>query len=168
MSEETIDASDNSELEEFIKQKISAYIGVPLTPREFTQLEHNFDDNVLIVDKYPIHEILSLKINNQELTDNDYILDSNSSIIYFNKHYNGLLLLEYTVCLSDEDIEMYITPLVKDMVDYELDTGWTKNASSIHEGDVSISIDTSIGKGALIQKNLDTLKSMFNSYARMI
>ena len=54
------------------------------------------------------------------------------------------------------------------MVDYELDTGWTKNASSIKEGDVQINIDTSIGKGALIQKTLDDLKNQFNTYMRMI
>lgn len=159
---------DNSELEELIKQKISAYINVPLTPKKFTQMEHDFNDDVLIINEYPVCEILSLRIGSQELTSDDYILDVNSSVLYLNKTYNGLLFLEYTSCLSEEDIAMYITPLVQDMMEYELDTGWTKNASSIHEGDVSISIDTSIRKGALIQKNLDELKSMFNTYARMI
>ena len=53
-------------------------------------------------------------------------------------------------------------------MEYENDSGWTKNASSIKEGDVQINLDTSIGKGALIQKNLDDLKNRFNTYMRMI
>lgn len=168
MENEETTTTENSELKELIKQKISAYIGIPLTPRAFTQMEHDFNDNVLIVNEYPIREITSLKIGNQELTSENYILDKDSSIIYLKGHYHGLLVLEYTVCLSDNDIEMYINPLINDMLEYELDTGWTKNATSIKEGDVQINIDTSIGKGALIQKTLDDLKFMFNTYARMI
>ena len=63
---------------------------------------------------------------------------------------------------------MYIDPLVDEILEYDLDVGWTKNASSIKEGDVQINLDTSIGKGALIQNKLDDLKSMFNMYMRMI
>ena len=57
---------------------------------------------------------------------------------------------------------------MNDIIEYENDSGWTKNASSIKEGDVQINLDTSIGKGALIQKNLDDLKNRFNTYMRMI
>lgn len=163
------DINDESEdLREILKKKISAYIGVPLNPISFTQIEKYFSGESLIVNNYPIKEITDLTIGDMRLSSDDYIVDSETGLIYFKKEYEGLLILKYTCCLSDEQISMYIEPLVNDMVEYELDTGWRKNAASIKEGDVQINIDTSIGKGALIQKNLDELKSMFNSYARMI
>ena len=163
-----MESEELEDLREIIKKKISAYIGVPIDPKSFTQIEKSFKGNSLIVDNFPISEINSLQIGNFNLTDEDYVLDKDSGLIYFKNNYSGFLVLEYTCCLSETQIDMYIDPLVDDMVEYELDTGWTKNASSIKEGDIQINIDTSIGKGALIQKSLDDLKYIFNSYARMI
>ena len=159
---------ENNELKELIKKKISAYIGVPIDSTSFTQIEKYFSGDTLLVDNFPINKITNLTIGGEELTSNDYTVDSETGLIYFKHQYNGFLILNYTCCLSDSQISMFIDPLVEDMMEYELDTGWTKNASSIKEGDVQINLDTSIGKGALIQKNLDDLKYMFNTYARMI
>ena len=160
--------TEENQLEELIKSKISAYIGIPIKPTLFTQIEKSFDGETLIVDIFPIRDIVSLQIDDKLLTSDDYQLDSDAGLIYFKENHEGFLELKYNAGLSDSQIELYINPLVHDMVEYENDTGWTKNATSIHEGDVSISIDTSRGKGALIQKNLDELKYMFNTYARMI
>lgn len=166
--------SDKSkeELEIIIKQiilKISQYIGVPIFPTSFTQIEKNFKGESLIVDTYPIYDIHSLTIEGKKLHEHkEFNLDKNAGLIYFKDYHEGFLKLEYTACLNDSQCELYINPLVLDMVDYELDMGWTKNASSISEGDVSISLDTSIGKGTLIQSKLDDLKILFNSNCRMI
>lgn len=169
MSEEDSTTSDELEdLKKLIKNKISAYINVPLDPTSFTQIDRHFSGDSLIVDNFPIKSIDKLTIGGSELTSEDYIIDYEASLIYFKKEYSGFLILEYTCCLSESQFDLYIEPLIKDMVDYELDTGWTKNASSIKEGDVQINLDTSIGKGALIQKNLDDLKNQFNTYMRMI
>ena len=54
------------------------------------------------------------------------------------------------------------------MLEYNLDNSWDKNASSIKEGDITISYDTSIGKGALIQKTLNDLNNRYSTYIRML
>ena len=157
-----------NQLKTSIKHRISAHVGVPITPTSFTQVEKKFNGDSLIVDNYPVREIHSIKIGNEKLNNKDYTLDKDAGLIYFKRHYHGFLVLKYICCISDEQMLMYINPLVDEILEYDLDVGWTKNASSIKEGDVQINLDTSIGKGALIQKKLDDLKSMFNMYMRMI
>ena len=148
-----------------IENKISAYIGVPVKPTSLTQFE-KFDGETVFVETFPFSDVNSLTINNKEITD--YVIDKKSGLIYLTQDYSGFLKLEYTAGLTEEEYSLYIEPLVRDILEYENDNGWTKNASSIKEGDVQINLDTSIGKGALIQKNLDDLKNRFNTYMRMI
>lgn len=157
--------SETNDLEDLIKQKISAYIGVPVTPTNFTQFE-KFDGETVFVETFPLTEVTSLTITNKEISD--YVIDNKAGLIYLNQNYSGFLKLEYVAGLTEDEYSMYIEPLVNDIIEYENDSGWTKNASSIKEGDVQINLDTSIGKGALIQKNLDDLKNRFNTYMRMI
>ena len=150
---------------DLIEKKISAYIGVPVKPTEHSQFE-KFDGETVFVETFPFIEVNSLTIDNNEITD--YIIDNKAGLIYLNQHYSGFLKLDYVAGLTEDEYSLYIEPLVKDILEYENDSGWTKNASSIKEGDVQINLDTSIGKGALIQKNLDDLKNRFNTYMRMI
>ena len=150
---------------DLIENKISAYIGVPVKPTSCSQFER-FDGETVFVETFPFTEVKCLTIDNNEITD--YIIDNKAGLIYLNQYYSGFLKLDYVAGLTEEEYSLYIEPLVKDMLEYENDSGWTKNASSIKEGDVQINLDTSIGKGALIQKNLDDLKNRFNTYMRMI
>ena len=140
---------------DLIEKKISAYIGVPVKPTDCSQFER-FDGKTVFVETFPFTEVKCLTIDNK------------AGLIYLNQYYSGFLKLDYVAGLTEEEYSLYIEPLVKDMLEYENDSGWTKNASSIKEGDVQINLDTSIGKGALIQKNLDDLKNRFNTYMRMI
>ena len=61
-----------------------------------------------------------------------------------------------------------ITAPAETIVASQLDNSWDKNASSIKEGDITISYDTSIGKGALIQKTLNDLNNRYSTYIRML
>lgn len=166
MSEENTTPSDELEdLNKVIENKISAYIGVPVKPTDTTQFE-KFDGETVFVETFPFIEVTSLTIDNQEITD--YVIDKKAGLIYLTQNYSGFLKLNYVAGLTEEEYSMYIGPLVRDILEYENDSGWTKNASSIKEGDVQINLDTSIGKGALIQKNLDDLRNRFNTFMRMI
>lgn len=156
------------ELKESIKKRISSHIGVPVTPTSFKQIDANFHGKELIIDNYPVKSINLITINHHIIKKEDYVLDADAGIIYFKHKNHGFLIVEYICCISDEQMMMYIDPLVDEILEYDLDTGWTKNASSIKEGDVQINLDTSIGKGALIQNKLDDLKSMFSMYMRMM
>lgn len=159
---------DFSSLLELVKSQITQKIGVALEPTSFTQIEKNFSGNILIVDNFPINEIQNLQISKVHLTSNDYIIDYNSGIIYLNETYNGFLKIDYTACISTNDYSMYILPLIYDMMEYQLDTGWDKNASSISEGEVTINYDTSLGKGAKINNTLNDLEERYSAFCRMI
>lgn len=166
MSEEITTPSDDVEdLNKLIENKISAYIGVPVKPTNFSQFE-KFDGKTVFVETFPFIDVTSLTIDNKEITD--YVIDKKAGLIYLTQNYSGFLKLDYVAGLTEDEYSSYIKPLVKDIVEYENDSGWTKNASSIKEGDVQINLDTSMGKGALIQKSLDDLKNRFNTYMRMI
>lgn len=166
MSEEITTPSDDVEdLNKLIENKISAYIGVPVKPTNFSQFE-KFDGETVFVETFPFIDVTSLTIDNKEITD--YVIDKKAGLIYLTQNYSGFLNLDYVAGLTEDEYSIYIKPLVKDIVEYENDSGWTKNASSIKEGDVQINLDTSMGKGALIQKSLDDLKNRFNTYMRMI
>ena len=59
-------------------------------------------------------------------------------------------------------------PLLDLMVEYENDTSWKKDASSISEKNVSISYDTSQGKGARIQAMIQDLRNKYACVVDMI
>ena len=161
-NEDEITENDPTDL---IEKKISAYIGVPVKPTNCNQFE-KFDGETVLVETFPFTDVTRLTIDDKEITD--YVIEKKAGLIYLNQSYAGFLKLDYVAGLTDDEYSLYIEPLVNDIIEYENDSGWTKNASSIKEGDVQINLDTSIGKGALIQKNLDDLKNRFNTYMRMI
>lgn len=154
---------------EIVKSQINQGLDVPIEPVSFTQVENGFNDDKLLVDMFPIDEIHSLKIEDSILIeDKDYNIDYDDGILYFNRTYNGFLRLEYSAGLTTQEYSTHIVPLIINMLEYNLDNNWDKNASSIKEGDITISYDTSIGKGALIQKTLNDLNNRYSTYIRML
>lgn len=151
-----------------IKLSIVQNIGVPITPTEFHEFERIQNCTVFLITNFPVHEIISLSIGEEELKEEEYTLDSFNGLIYFNNAQTGFLKLNLIAGLTSEQYDSLISPLILDMMEYQLDSGWDKNASSISEGDISVSFDTSVGKGALIQSALDDLKNQFSAVGRMI
>lgn len=157
MTEETDD------LRETLKKRLELELGLPLTPKPSKQVDKDFDDSTIIVENFPITQINTLKIGGVTLTEDDYILDE-SGIIYLNDDYAGLLYLDYCYGLDESEYGA----LLDLMVDYENDTSWTKNASSISEKNVSVSYDTSQGKGARIQSMIQDLRNKYSCVVDMI
>ena len=82
---------------EVVKSQINQGLDVPIEPVSFTQVENGFNDDKLLVDMFPIDEIHSLKIGDSILIeDEDYNIDYDDGILYFNRTYNGFLRLEYS------------------------------------------------------------------------
>lgn len=161
--------SDFTTLLTSIKSEISSRIGIPFSPTSQVQLERSFNRNILVVDFYPLHEVTLLQIGNTVLVEgDDFIVDKINGIIYLEDFPKGFLKLEYSYCLTDEQLDIYVLPLLLDMCEYAMDSGWDKDASSIKEGEITVSFDTSVGKGALIQSRLNDLKSQFGIMGRMI
>ena len=149
---------------ENLKKRLELELGLPLTPKPMKQVDRDFDDSTIIVENFPITNITTLKIGNDTLTADDYILVESEGIIYLNDNHNGLLYLEYCYGLDESEYG----PLLDLMVDYENDTSWTKDASSISEKNVSVSYDTSQGKGARIQSMIQDLRNKYSCVVDMI
>lgn len=162
--DESSNNTSNDELREVLKKRLELELGLPLTPQSSKKIEPHFDDDCILVENFPIQSITTFKIGNTILSEDDYILDESKGIIYLNNRSSGLLYLEYTFCLSENEYD----PLLDLMVEYETDTGWNKNASSIKEKDVTVNYDTSLGKGALIQSMINDLRNKYSCYVEMV
>lgn len=156
--------NETDDLRETLKKRLELELGLPLTPKLMKQVDRDFDDSTIIVENFPVQKIKSLKIGKNTLTTDDYILVESEGIIYLNDNHNGLLYLEYCYGLDESEYG----PLLDLMVDYETDTSWTKDASSITEKSVSVSYDTSQGKGARIQSMIQDLRNKYSCVVDMI
>lgn len=164
MADETTEETSDDALKETLKKRLELELGLPLTPQLGKQVEQSFDGNTVLIEDFPVQRIRTLKIGGEILSDDDYILDEKEGCIYLNSNHNGLLYLEYCYGLQESEY----MPLLDLMVEYESDTSWNKDASSIHENNVSVSFDTSVGKGARIQSMIADLKNKYSCVVEMI
>ncbi|MBO6123311.1 MAG: hypothetical protein J6P09_05685 [Methanobrevibacter sp.] len=162
--EEVPQDNSNDDLKETLKKRLELELGLPLTPKTVKQVDMKFNDNVILLDDFPVIEVKLIKINSNEIASEDYILVENEGTIYLNETCSGRLYVEYTYGLPEED---YL-PLLDLMVEYENDTSWKKDASIISEKNVSISYDTSQGKGARIQAMIQDLRNKYTCVVDMI
>lgn len=143
--------------------KICAETGRELSPTTHTDMELHFNTSrgEYNLKHYPIVEIESVFIDNLPFTPFDYILNSEAGIIKFLKplpEHCDSLTVEYTSCESDDWIKTNITPLLMDMLVYNLSADALKNATSVKEGDVSVNYDSNNSLLALINKRLEKLR----------
>lgn len=150
--------------EENLKKRLELELGLPLTPKSVKKIERNFDDDQIIVEFFPINEINVLKIGEKILTNEDYFLNESGGIIYLTENHKGMLYLEYSYALDESEWK----PLLDLMVEYENDNSWDKDASSIKENNVTVSYDTSVGKGARIQSMIVDLRNKYSCVVEMI
>ena len=158
------DSINDDDLKETLKKRLELELGLPLTPKTVKQVDMRFNDEIILLDNFPVSEIKLIRIDSRELVSEDYMLVENEGTIYLNEHCSGRLYVEYTYGLPEED---YL-PLLDLMVEYENDTSWKKDASSISEKNVSISYDTSQGKGARIQAMIQDLRNKYACVVDMI
>ena len=175
-----VDTGDIEGLETILKivqGKVEQTIGFPLTPTSRKQMQ-NIQGNTILLDYYPVQEITTFRIDGNEMeeiiTNDDtspysYILNNDAGIIYLDKKYlNSSYIVEYQSGLSEEEIQTSIMPLIIDMIIYHLDDGFDKDATSIKEGDITVSYNSNLNKGALIQLKLNELHNKYNTLARII
>ena len=152
-----------------VKAELETRLNLPLTTTSFIQTVHNFHGDKIVVDMFPVQDIHKLTINNKRLCEGrDYQINNQDGIIYLKHHTVGFLKLEYLAGLSVEEYQKYITPVLLLMLQDQLDSGWDKHATSITEGSVSVTYDTSLGLQSKIEKSIEDLNNKYNTYLRMI
>ena len=160
------DFTDN-QLELLLTNIVNELMGlsnVPIQATNHKTIVRDFVGDLLELDYYPISEITSLRIGSKTLTTDDYVLDDNLGIVYFNSNVSGMLVVEYCCQIPDDAITNIVNPLIFDMIKYRLTTNFTDTGvmSSVKEGDVQVNYDTSSSLGNLIQGRIKDLK---NSYS---
>jgi len=148
--------------------EITARTGLTLHESEYTQIDYYKYGQSFLFDYFPVISVQSIDINQEPVDWSKSEIDKPSGIIYLASNKAGILKTTYTAGLTDEEYETLVAPIILNLLDYSLDTGWDKNASSIKEGNVSVSIDSSLGKGALINSQIENLRNRFNITCRLI
>lgn len=157
----------DEELDSLINMMINHIQGE--TGRELTPTTHNDSELHFNTSRgeynlkhYPVTEIKSIYLDQTFIYPSDYILNKESGIIKFLKPLPPVcecLYVEYTSCESDEWITTYISPLLGDLLVYNLMDDSLKNATSVKEGDVSVNYDSGNSLLALINKRLDRIRT---------
>ena len=145
--------------------ELAGLTNLPILPTSHKEIRQDFEDERYEVDSYPVSSITSLTIGPYTLNETEhYTLDESLGIIYFNRLWNGMLVVEYVSCISDDVITQKVNPLLSDMIGYTLLNGFSPvgSVTSMKEGDVSVNYDTSTSLGNLIQSRINDLKNIYS------
>lgn len=123
------------------------------------EYDPNFDDDCIMVGDYPVKEgTVVVTLDDEVITPTKI---TSEGIIYLPSRVNGHLSVRYTVGLSGEDINQYLLPIVV----YMIREKEGQNISSINEGDISISYDTSNGVNTQMSQLIQDLKHKYSGRA---
>lgn len=161
------------QLEQLLKStitKLQGLTGLSINPiiREF--LIYDYEGKMLQFDFYPVQCVNQLCINEKIVDDDKYVLDEGLGVLYFKTLMNGVLKCKYTTYVPDEIITSIINPLLVDMLSHDINKGfnWEGEYSTVKEGDVSVSYDTSTGLYNSIQDRINNLKFMYSGRAKLL
>ena len=155
---------EDNVLRDNLIKRLELELGLPLTPKAAKKIDKDFDDSVILLENFPVQEVVSIKIDNKKLCGHDFIVNESEGIVYLNSNHSGFLYVKYLYGLKEDEYN----PLIDLMVEYEMDNSWDKDASSIKENNVTVNYDTSLGKGALIQSMIQDLRNKYSCVVEMI
>lgn len=159
---------------ETLSTKISLYknyllslIGLSLDEEEHTITdidEKIFDDKNYLLPNYPVTEIEYIKVEDKEINPDKYLIDKENGIIRWKDRtiIGEYLEIKYKTQIKDPSLIGLINTIISDMIYYDLNPATDKNLTSIHEGDVSITYNTSNSTGSRINSNINLLKSKYS------
>ena len=144
--------------------ELTGRIGVPIEPEHHKEMVRDFKNDMFELTWYPVKAVSSVKVGSKTLGSDDYVLDEELGILYFNTTLRGFLVVEYCSCLPDKVIDKKINSLVLDIIRYRLTNGFSLegSVSSIKEMDTQVNYDTSSSLGNLIESRINNLKSSYS------
>ena len=168
---------DYSDYEENLEQLLASYIqkligmtGAPILPESVTEMVYDFSGKMFQFKKYPVSKVDCVCVNGNPVDSEKFVLDGDLGVLYFTRTFTGLLKLKYTVELSEGVIDSLVNPLLVDMFAHDINKGFTFDGeySTVKEGDVSISYDTSSGLYSSMQDRINQLKFMYSYRAKLL
>ena len=142
--------------------ELSELIGVPIgtVSKEYTNLD--FLGNRVFLPLYPVNNITSIKLGDTDITD--YKLKKNDGYIKLSTTLQGELTVNYDYGLNlDNMLKNLIIDMIVSQCKYGLDGG----ASSVREGDVSVTYNGN-GFNDNIQTRIDNLRNTYSGRLRLL
>lgn len=175
---ETLQLKKNNNLNQLTPEEIELLINhtyhilqgqlqFTIEPTTHTDYHPEYHQKTIILNHYPIQEILGIKTNNNEIPTGEYYLHEETGIIHLQQHIRGDLEITYTTGLTINEIQTLITPLLTDMIIYEnnKDNNTSTGAiSSIKEGDVTVSYDNNTNLYNNILSRIEWLNNKYVIY----
>lgn len=149
-------------------EELQGLLGFDIVETSHKQYNRNYRGDTLILDYLNVLEIYEIQIDGGILGEDEYVLDENLGIIYFNKPQHGFIIIKYTCGLKDQEYNTLIKPLLLDMITYSVDNNPNKDATSIKEGDISITYDSTLVLGARINNRIKELRNQFSTKIRLL
>ena len=128
--------------------ELEGLIGADINPRERSKVLGDYCGDIIELNFYPVVDIVSVFVDDECVPSREYNVNRDLGIIYFDSVKCGSVRILYLSGVSDRDMSHLILPLLKDMIGdtvkykniNDMIGGYGGVASSMHEGDVSISL----------------------------
>lgn len=169
-----VDYSDYEEqLEQLLNStinKLQGLTGLSINPQERDVLIFEYTGRMLQFDFYPVQCVNQLCIDEKIIEEEKYVLDCSLGVLYFKDIMDGTLKCKYTTYVPEDIIDSLVNPLLVDMLSHDINKGfnWEGEYSTVKEGDVSISYDTSTGLYSSINDRINNLKFMYSGRAKLL
>lgn len=162
----------NIPCDEYTDEQLGAYIDEAKlllnTPYSFdttfTDYHDHFHGRVYLTDYYPLLSTSDVVVKVDDIVVTPRRI-TNDGRVFLEKCVDGSLECTYTVGLSDDDIINTILPVTMYIIQASNGTG---DISSVNEGDLSVSYDTSNGYNAEVNKLVQQLKNKYRARVRII
>lgn len=165
LSNEYTDIQLQSMIDEALNYIIFA-AEIDIFPQSHVDIEPRFKGYKHLLNYYPVEKVESITIQDKPITE--YELDKEIGIIYFPEFHHGMLKIEYSTCMSEEDIKTYVNPVLGKLILYNLNNDPTHDATTYKEGEVSITLDPALTDGAVVNQMINTLKNRFQCKVDLI
>ncbi len=150
---------------------ILSTVGISLNEQtqQITDINNrNFNIPNYLLPNYPVKEITVVKLDDKVLDPEDYFVDKQNGIIRWKQELIGNVLEITFITEPDEFIINLIRTILLDMILYDASDN-TDEISTVKEGDVSVTYNTTNSTGNRINTNMNDLLDVINSgKARLI
>ena len=161
------DKYTDDELGTILQQSVTLIGGAYVEGETITEYDPEFSGDTYITISYPIlndPEELNVTIDGNTTSDLVRSVQSNG-VIHFNRPVEGQLEVTYTQALAEDVIQQYITLVALQLLGRAENGG---NLSSINEGDVSISYDTTGNSTGTLDGLIAEVHGMFGARVKLL
>lgn len=168
ISTDTYTDTEMEALLEYYTNELNSLLCFQYETCEHTEYQKLTEDKVTLLDYYPVQYISKVLLDDKEYSGLVKRVDKHNGIIYFCESVTGEITINYTTGWTEDNIKKFITPVLVDLMVSGLKYGNEGRISSLHEGDVSVTYDTSVNSLLDVNNRITDLNKRFSVRARLL